>query len=190
MKHQQLLILEVLLVLLLAVYQFLVDKLILLTRQFKCLFVGSIRLFVVLQNLVGKGKSKVTFFVVRVVGDAGFCVLNGEAIAFQFDLGEGSIGVVDGDFVFRHPGLGFAGVLNGFGIALDGFVVVVVLELIISFILMAFTDAEIVLHLQLILSLRSIASSFPCINSPTPSCKFHRLEVAINQKYCSPLWGE
>lgn len=88
-----------------------------------------------LQHLLGEGQPKVGLFVVGVVGDAGLGVWNGQPVILEFDMGEGSVGVVDGHFALGDSGSLVGGKFDGLGVAVHGLLEVVVLELVVALLL-------------------------------------------------------
>jgi hypothetical protein len=55
-----------------------------------------------LENFFAEGQPQVGFFIVGIQLDTFFGVFNGEAVVLEFDLREGPVGVVDGNFVIGN----------------------------------------------------------------------------------------
>ncbi len=80
-----------------------------------------------LENLFGEGKTKVAFFILGIVGNAWLGVWNGEAVVLEFDMGERSIGIVDGKFVLGDSRTLSWSSLDCLSVQLDSFLELIVL---------------------------------------------------------------
>jgi hypothetical protein len=114
--------------------------------------IGSIGFLVMLQHFLGEGKTEIGFFVVRVVRNAGLCIGDGQSVVFKLDVGEGSIGKIDGKFGFRNSGALGCGSFDGFGIELHCLLEMVIFKFEVPFLLIFLALCEVVDHTQIIIN--------------------------------------
>ena len=99
-----------------------------------------------MENLFGEGQAHVGLFVIGVVFDAVLGVGDGESVVLEFDVGEGSVGVVDGYFVGGHSGVLGVGVVDGLGVEVDCFLELVALEAGVTLFFEFLADGQCILH--------------------------------------------
>lgn len=98
-----------------------------------------------MENFFSKGQSKVCLFVVRISLDTLLGVGHSKTIVLIFDMRERSVGIIDGNLLFRHI---LFGMFYGLGIAINGSIEAVSLECLIALCLELFTFFELGLHLR------------------------------------------
>lgn len=88
-----------------------------------------------LKDLFGEGKTHVCLLILGVIDDTFLCIRNSQAVILELNMGECSIGEVDGQLALGNPGTLRSRCLDCLRIELHCFFEAVVLELAIALVL-------------------------------------------------------
>lgn len=99
-----------------------------------------------LQHLLGESQTKIGLLVFRIVGNARLGIRDGEAVVFELDVSEGSIGVIDGELAFGDARALGKSKLYCFSVAVNCLLELVVFELVIPLLFVLFALRKVVNH--------------------------------------------